>query len=1387
MWQSRIKSSVVRWVCLSLLAGLSLSLLAAWFQQRANQLKIENAVSRATDQIADDLLDRLNFYQYGLRGERGAILTAGEYGINRDLYHNYFVTQEISREFPGVHNFGFIRRVPEADMAHFISQMHASGSPSFAIHQFSPHAGERWVIQYIEPELHNVEAIGLDIASEEKRRVAAEKAMLTGQTQLSAAVTLVRASTTPQTGAVTLVPLTRKPLQSFLILMPVYRTIVTPATLPERRAALFGWAYVSLSMNDALTGLLHRDDGLDLRLIDTTDPGHAEQFYDSESDAAPLPDLVTQGLQRDVFGRSWRMEFTAHPAFIEQLHLQTPREIFLIGVAISALLAALAGMVGVGRDRKSLIAEEQGRVASIVESSGDGIIGTTLEGVITNWNHGAEQIFGYSAAEAVGCPLASLIAPDDLQGEEEDILLRVRQGERVSHFETRRSCRDGRLIAVDMTTAPIRGSDGKFVGASRTVRDISIQKATEAHIADLNSNLEAQVEKRTAELNELNLLLSNVLNAASEVAIIATDRGGVIHIFNRGAEHLLGYQASELVDRVDPMLIHAPEEVTARSTELSTEYGRPVTGFRVLVHKPEIDGAEAREWTYIRKDGSRFPVTVVVTAMHDNVGQINGYLFIALDMTAQREIETSLIQAKEQSDAANAAKSHFLANMSHEIRTPMNAVLGLLQLMHRTGLDPRQQDYINKAETAAKALLGVLSDILDFSKIEAGKLQLDPQPFDIETLMRELAVVLSGNVGEKSVELLFEIDPALPRAVKSDRLRLQQILINLAGNAIKFTPRGEVVVSLRCKGRQQRHVMLEVAVRDTGIGIAPEHLERIFEGFNQAETSTTRRFGGTGLGLGISKRLVAMLGGDLTVRSKPDVGSCFTFCIPIEAYDGALPAVSLPILDRVLKVLVVDDNPVALQITGTMARDLGWHVEGAATGEDAYLRVTQAQASGQAFDVVLMDWRMPGMNGLATAEKLRAAEGDSSPPVIIMLTAFGRDVLTRLHATDAAPFSDFLIKPITPHQLVEAVARAIGAAPMLDERRGSPARTRRLAGLNVLVVEDNALNRRVAYELLNSEGARVSLAEGGIEGVNRVLSRQQRFDVVIMDIQMPDIDGMEATRRIRCDPDFRNLPILAMTANASPSDRQTCLAAGMTEHLGKPIDMEQLIPLLLRLTNTGSGTAPNADGDKTEAEAPQSDTQLVAALKRFGHNRKLYESELGHFMPECRRLLDELRQRAGEGDTKRMAEVMHSIKGIAATLGASGMALRAGAIEQDIKQAASASSVACDALLAELDALMESSHRALSAGLSSLALHDADINTGSPMPVSNAIQINLEALLTLLDSGDMRAVDMIDAISHRDGIASDARLELLARQVLALDFSTAAQTLRRYMSSIVRP
>lgn len=690
-------------------------------------------------------------------------------------------------------------------------------------------------------------------------------------------------------------------------------------------------------------------------------------------------------------------------------------------------------------------------------------------------------------------------------------------------------------------------------------------------------------------------------------------------------------------------LVH-PDDIAATETKLSEAVngGEPFdTIFRV-----------------VRPDGTVRHVQAGASIERDVNGRAIRVIGINFDVTERKEFESNLLEAKRLAEQATLSKGQFLANMSHEIRTPMNAVLGMLQLLRQTNLDTRQFDYVSKTQTAARSLLGLLNDILDYSKIDAGRMELDRHPFNLENLMRDLAVVLSGNLGDKDVELLFEIDPALPQMMVADQLRLQQILVNLAGNAIKFTQKGHVVISLVELERNSEQISLRFAVSDTGIGIAPEQITRIFDGFTQAEASTTRRFGGTGLGLAISKRLVALMGGELRVESTFGKGSRFWFDLAFKVSDFQPLVESAHETPR--HALIVDDNPSAGEILVGIVNAFGWKVDYVGGGAQAVVKFVETKRRGIAYDVVVMDSNMPDFDGALVANLIRRESGVAETPIIMMGTAF--DGATAAN-DQGVPFADFLTKPITPKQLVEAMRRALGNPSERSQQIPVKIQAiKRLKGLRLLVVEDNALNRQVVYELLRNEGADVTLAEGGLSGVELVMGGVGLFDVVIMDVQMPDIDGLEATRRIRADGRFALLPILAMTANASNVDRIECLRAGMNEHVGKPIDIDEVVSILLRLAGRDM-TASNSDTSMREERQSDLIEPIAKVLQRFGGNRDIYQAALMSFDVECQRLREKLTQLARSGTAKEIASEMHVLKGIAGTIGAKILAQRASELE----------------------------------------------------------------------------------------------------------------------------
>ncbi|MBD1553262.1 CHASE domain-containing protein [Pseudomonas typographi] len=1471
---SKTASAFVPTAAFTLAVGLLLAALGSGWLMHTNQVRVQAAVAEAAQRTVDAVLNRVRLYQYGLRGARGVVAVLGEQNLTRPLFHRYAQTRDVNAEFPGARGFGFVRRVRAADQAAFIERARADGAPAFDVHQLTAQPGDRLVVQYLEPAEAGQAAIGLDIASEPVRRSAALDAIRSGEARL--------------TGPITLLQATGRPEQSFLILMPVYASAAVPSNEADREAQAVGLTFAPLLMTEMLAALALDLDNQHVMLSDVTHPGQPKVFFNS---AVPEGEqLYPQQLQADVFGRRWQLDLSVSSAFIEPLGLLSPGWVLLAGLLASVLLAAVAGAVALGLYQRRQMAGARMELGSHAYSASAAVIGQTLQGRVGSWNQAAELLFGYSAEQAVGRSLTELVVPAARAHEEQHMLARIAAGEVVGQFETERHNQLGETLDVSISPSPVYDPRGNVVGASLTVRDISLQKAQAAQIIKLNAKLRAQVNDSMATNRAI---LEAVIDP-----VLTVDANGCVRSFNPAGTQLFGYgpqaivgqnvkklmprvywrlidrliargmrqrnlaqqrrfeisgqrqdgsifparvsvgikssndervyvcvvsditlqrrQHSELMAMRDQLLLAAEAaELGIWAWDLATDevhwnermnhiYGLPSTAgdgkvlLQCWLHRlhPADQAPTQAALNALVESGTPYAVEFRVILGSGQVryvkaagkvergldGRPKRVTGINLDITAQREMEARLRQAKAQADDASAAKSAFLANMSHEIRTPMNAVLGMLQLMQRTALDAQQMDYLAKARQAATSLLELLNDVLDYSKIEAGKLALDPYPFELDALLQELAVIMAGNQSNKEVEAVFDIDPRIPPWLVGDALRLKQVLVNLAGNALKFTLQGEVVVRLSLLHRLGRGVGLRIAVQDSGIGIGADQRERIFEGFNQAEASTTRRFGGTGLGLVISNRLVRLMGGTLQLDSEPGVGSRFWFDIVLEA-DRSEAHVQPPNRGRPSwRLLVADDNGTSADVLARTVRAQGWHADAVSSGFEAVARVRDAVAQANPYDLLLIDWRMPELDGLAAARQIHDSLGAAAPRMI-MVTAYSDD----MRATTGAPGEDFvalMTKPVTPLQLRNAVCDALGGAPA--QRVLPPAqRPLRLAGLYVLVVEDNALNRQVASGLLRAEGARVRLAENGQEGTLAVLAGPEPYDAVLMDVQMPGIDGLEATRQIRADPRFTGLPIIAMTANAGAEDRTACLQAGMNDHLGKPIDLNHLVDVVRHWAGRSKAPPPLAATPARAAGGLLEDWNAIMA--RFDGDLPLLRQVLGVFVSDCGALLQRLRQLMAEPDSQTARAVFHAIKGSAATMGAQALSERAGALELGMSRddpdvlAAWRAGTCVD----ELAELLQGSAHALCERLGEAQPEPGPEPGTAPAALPpEQWRGQLLQLEVALQTGNLQALKWVQQLAEGAPAAAAAWLPRLAGQVKALDFKAALGTLRNLRETL---
>jgi len=974
-------------------------------------------------------------------------------------------------------------------------------------------------------------------------------------------------------------------------------------------------------------------------------------------------DLRTRSLmlssdEMDAANLRLRQELSSRDRAIESLH-----------TTVSNLLPDVAGQVNVDMSLESLSSLLSDLVSQREASRRErenqqfavdqhAIVSVTdLKGVILHANDKFCEISGYRRDELVGRNhriVKSGVHPASLY---ESLWHTISSGQ-VWKGELCNRAKDGSSYWVSATIVPSLDADGMPYQYVAIRTDITRRKQIEASLAEAASRLELATSSAGVgvwgwDVNTKKLWLDQQMAKLFQIDLGQFDgdyrvMGRCVHPDDR--------------DRVYEEFNQALRNGKGLRTE-----------FRVV-------------WA----DGTERYLRCAATLTRGSDGRPAQMVGVDFDITSLRLAELEMRVAKEQAEAANRSKSEFLANMSHEIRTPMNAVLGMSHLLLQTPLDRKQTDYVSKIQHSGQHLLGIINDILDFSKVEAGKLDVEHIEMDLEKVLENVANLVGEKAQAKELELLFDVAPDVPTLLVGDPLRLGQVLINYANNAVKFTERGEVTIQVRKREESEGEVLLYLAVRDTGIGLSEEQKDRLFESFQQADSSTTRKYGGTGLGLAISKRLAALMGGEVGVESELGQGSTFWFTARLRK-STLLPALHEPLPDvRGKRVLVVDDNPRARELLSQQLTTLSFQVLQAGTADEALSLLRQAD-SDAVIDLAFLDWKMPDVAGIDLARQIRGL-GSAVVPRLVLVASHGREDLRP--AAREAGIDALIVKPVNPSLLFDTLISLLGSpgAARRRQRRaqahwaGTSQDLLPVRGARVLLVEDNDLNQEVAAGILRLAGLMVDIAGNGQIALDKVA--QNTYDLVLMDMQMPVMDGITATQAIRQREEWQHLPIVAMTANARDSDRERCLQAGMVDFVTKPIEPEELGRVLLRWIPDKSGasasadadpgagpgaeggaaaTAPSVAADTGNSEAPGTPSLLERAvlqipgldvgqgLRRVIGSIPLYLSLLRKFVSGQRDVPDQILQALDQRDWERAEILAHTLKGVAGNIGATGL------------------------------------------------------------------------------------------------------------------------------------
>ena len=937
------------------------------------------------------------------------------------------------------------------------------------------------------------------------------------------------------------------------------------------------------------------------------------------------------------------------------------------------------------------------KLSTAVEQSPASVVITDPQGAIEYVNPKFCEVTGYSIEEAIGQNPRILKSGETPPEVYQKLWETITAGEDW-RGELRNKKKNGTLYWESVSISPITAADGSIQFYLAVKQDITEAKQMEESIREKEARFRGYFE-----------------HSQVGMAVTSPTKGWIEA--NDQLQRMLGYSLDELRKMTWAEITH-PDDIEEDANQFE----------RMLAGEIENYTLDKR---FIRKDGEVVYTNLNVACIRAETGDVLHVLASFQDISERKKMNLNLRERIEELDEAQSAmlnmmedldeekskaqeatraKSDFLANMSHEIRTPMNAVIGMAHLALKTELTPKQHDYLSKIQSSANSLLGIINDILDFSKIEAGKLDMEAVEFDLLETMDNVASVITVKAQEReNLEVLFYIDSQVPNFLVGDSLRLNQILVNLGNNAVKFTEQGEIVLSVRVNERSDDKVTLQFSVRDTGIGMTAEQQGKLFQAFSQADTSTTRKYGGTGLGLTISKRLVNMMGGEIWIESEPGHGTTFNFTSDFGLGKAAVKRHFEPSADlRGLKVLVVDDNATSREILHDILVSFTFEVFLSASGEEALEEIERAN-NDKPFELVIMDWKMPGMDGLEASKRIKSHQKLTKMPAIVLVTAYGREEVMR--QADEIGLDGFLLKPVNSSVLFDTIMQALGKEVQDVARAGrkkekSDGELSAISGARVLLVEDNEINQQVALEILQGAGLTVTIANDGLEGFEA--AKENPFDVILMDIQMPVMDGYTATRKIRelqlvahgseaigeetdlsAPGDQHPIPIIAMTAHAMSGDEQKSLEAGMNDHVTKPIDPDKLFATLQKWIQPVAERGADPDnlpasshGPSMPEKSPQPDQampdkdflpeslpgfNLAAGLSRLMGNKQLYRKLLLDFGTKYSKVSEEIQKAINAKDFEQAHSLVHNLKGLSGNLEATDLQTAAVNLEKLVR------------------------------------------------------------------------------------------------------------------------